>query len=199
MTGRSKAHLNRKPIIYQRRLNRNQEEMKHESVSFQRRSDLETVLTLVFELCGQFPFLSSASAVRLEVCLVHAASTVHTKGRPRSLRCFEKKAIISSWHTICYNEKPSYNHLFLINVFICSSRRSRVLVKWSPVTQGELWLTSGSSRADNESHAVQFLHCINQDTFISLNVCSVTHVPVFNVFDFFSSLLKVQRWNVNIF
>lgn len=94
MTGRSKAHLNRKPIIYQRRLNRNQEEMKHESVSFQRRSDLETVLTLVFELCGQFPFLSSASAVRLEVCLVHAASTVHTKGRPRSLRCFEKKAII---------------------------------------------------------------------------------------------------------
>ena len=128
-------------------------------------------------------------------CMQHLLST--PKEDPVLCGALRRKP--SSWHTICYNEKPSYNHLFLINVFICSSRRSRVLVKWSPVTQGELWLTSGSSRADNESHAVQFLHCINQDTFISLNVCSVTHVPVFNVFDFFSSLLKVQRWNVNIF
>lgn len=172
--------------------------MKHESVSFQRLSDLETVLTLVFELFGQFPFLSSAfaqSGWRSAWCMQHLPST--PKEAPVLCSTLRRKP--SSWHAICYNEKPSYNHLFLINVFICSSRRSRVLVKWSPVTQGELWLTSGSSRADNESHAVPFLHCINQDTFISLNVCSMTHVPVFSVFNFFFQSPKGPKMKTRIF
>lgn len=54
--------------------------MKHESTSFLMQSDLETILALVFEIFGQFLLLIFIlCTVRLEACLVHATSTIHTK------------------------------------------------------------------------------------------------------------------------
>lgn len=104
-----------------------------------------------------------------------------------------------SWHTISYSEKSSHEHLFLINVFICSLPRSRVSAKESLVASGRLWLSPESSRAADGCHAVSFLYYINQDTEASLHVYSRTHVHAFSVFKLFFNCTKIPTENMNPF
>lgn len=95
----------------------------------------------------------------------------------------------SSPHTICYTEKSLNSHLFPINVFICTLSWGRGSAKASGSHQGPHGYHRTPGPCWGESPC-QFLHCINQGMHASLNVCSMTHVCTFNVFDLFFNLKK---------